>query len=151
MDLGLGAATTKITRYRLGMNLAKAGLKESLHRFIDSVDCEDARLTIIFTSVVAKFEFEHSKEQILSRCREFYKAHSKEFKELGFVPTRIETKVKEAKDNIVFDPFSKPTPRNARKKIATSGFENQAKDPTVFAGFEKIRAIIQKQEMEQNL
>ncbi|ALV64626.1 hypothetical protein [Campylobacter fetus] len=143
--MDLGTVSDKIERYKLGMRLAKAGLSEGLHRFIERVDCDDARLTIVFNSIVAKFEFEHSKDQVLDRCRDFFRLHSKEFKGIGFLPTKIEAKVQEIKENIVFDPFLKPTPRNARKKIATSDFENKAKSPAVYAGFENIRKIMRDQ------
>ncbi|WP_172527671.1 hypothetical protein, partial [Campylobacter fetus] len=82
----------KTDRYALGMGLARAGLKESLHKFIKNVICEDERLTIVFTHNVAKFEFEQSKEQFLESARVYYKAHAKEFLHLNFVPKRIEAK-----------------------------------------------------------
>ncbi|EAH8299172.1 hypothetical protein ACLH6Q_000726 [Campylobacter fetus] len=142
---------SKLDRYTLGNGLAKAGLKESLHKFIKNVICEDEKLTIVFSHNMAKFEFEQSKEQFLELARKYYKTHAKEFEALNFIPKRIEAKVEfKEKDAFKFDPLSAPTPRNEPKKKATPSFENRAKDLVVHAGFERIRDVIKKQEGEQN-
>lgn len=141
----------KLDRYTLGNGLAKAGLKESLHRFIKSVICEDEKLTIVFNHNMAKFEFEHSKEQFLIEARKYYKAHAKDYEALNFIPKRIEAKVEfKEKDIFKFDPLLAPTPRNEPKKKATPSFENRAKDQRIYALFERIREVIKKQEGEQN-
>ncbi|CUU84513.1 hypothetical protein [Campylobacter hyointestinalis] len=137
---------SKLDRYTLGNELAKAGLKESLHRFIKSVICEDEKLTIVFSHNMAKFEFEHSKEQFLIEARKYYKAHVKDYEALNFIPKRIEAKVEfKEKDAFKFDPLSAPTPRNEPKKKATPSFENRAIDTQIRAGFERIREVIKKQ------
>ncbi|PPB58460.1 hypothetical protein [Campylobacter hyointestinalis] len=141
----------KLNRHALGNGLAKAGLKESLHKFIQNVICEDEKLTIVFNHNMAKFEFEHSKEQFLEGARKYYKAHAKEFESLNFIPKRIEAKVEfKEKDAFKFDPLSAPTPRNEPKKKATPSFENRAKDQRIYAGFERIREVIKTQKGEQN-
>ncbi|WP_162166894.1 hypothetical protein [Campylobacter fetus] len=141
----------KTDRYALGMGLARAGLKESLHKFIKNVICEDERLTIVFAHNVAKFEFEQSKEQFLESARVYYKAHAKEFLHLNFVPKRIEAKVEHEKDNISkYDPFAMPTPLNPPTKKATSQFQNKATNPAVYAGFERLREIIKSKESKND-
>lgn len=47
----------KLDRHALGNRFAKAGLKESLHKFIQNVICEDEKLTIVFNHNMANFEF----------------------------------------------------------------------------------------------
>ncbi|WP_172527662.1 hypothetical protein [Campylobacter fetus] len=137
----------KLDRYALGIGLAKAGLKKSLHRFIDSVICEDERLTIVFNHNVAKFEFDHSKEQFLSLARVYYKDHARDFEALNFIPKRIEAKVEFGqKDEYKFDPLSAPTEPNQPKKKITPDFENRATNPVIHAGFERIRQIIKNQQ-----
>lgn len=137
---------SKLDRYTLGMGLAKAGLKESLHKFLSSVICEDEKLTIVFTHNMAKFEFEHSKEQFLIEARKYYKAHAKDYEALNFIPKKIEAKVEfKEKDIFKFDPLSAPTQRNEPKKKATPSFENRAIDTQIRAGFERIREVIKKQ------
>ncbi|HDX6330666.1 hypothetical protein [Campylobacter fetus] len=141
----------KLDRHVLGNGLAKAGLKESLHKFIQNVICEDEKLTIVFNHNMAKFEFEYSKEQFLELARKYYKTHAKEFEALNFIPKRIEAKVEfKEKDAFKFDPLSAPTQRNEPSKKATPNFENRAKDLVIHAGFERIREVIRKQEGEQN-
>lgn len=150
MDINL-AIKPKLDRYTLGIGLAKAGLKESLHKFLSSVICEDEKLTIVFNHNMAKFEFEHSKEQFLELARKYYKTHAKDYEALNFIPKRIEAKVEfKEKDAFKFDPLSAPTPRNEPSKKATPSFENRAKDQRIHAGFERIREVIKKQEGEQN-
>lgn len=142
---------SKLDRYTLGIALAKAGLKESLHKFIKNVICEDEKLTIVFTHNMAKFEFEHSKEQFLEGARKYYKAHAKDYEALNFIPKKIEAKVEfKEKDAFKFDPLSAPTPRNEPKKKATPSFENRAIDTQIRAGFERIREVIKTQKGEQN-
>ncbi|AHE94377.1 hypothetical protein GZ989_003885 [Campylobacter fetus] len=135
----------KTDRYKLGMGLARAGLKESLHKFIKNVTCEDERLTIVFCHNMAKFEFEQSKEQFLESARVYYKTHARDFKTLNFIPKRIEAKVDYYKKPSKYDPFAITTQLNPPAKKATSQFQNKATNPLVHAGFERLREIIKKQ------
>ncbi|WKW25447.1 hypothetical protein [Campylobacter fetus] len=147
MDYELGNIRPKLDRHKLGLGLAKTGLKESLHKFIKNVICEDEKLTIVFSHNMAKFEFEQSKEQFLESARAYYKTHAKEFLHLNFVPKRIESKVDYEKDEpSKYDPFAIPTPLNPPTKKATPEFLNRATNPAVHAGFERIREIIKNRQ-----
>lgn len=151
MEFSFGALKPKLDRYKLGMGLAKAGFNERMQGFIDSVICDDEKLTIVLSHNIAKFEFDHSKEQFLTRAREYYKSHSKNFEALNFIPKRIEAKVVfKDNDRFKFDPLGAPTPLNPPKKLATGDFENRATDPVVHAGFERIRKIIENQNKARN-
>ncbi|AIR80156.1 TPA: hypothetical protein RPW15_001862 [Campylobacter fetus subsp. venerealis] len=147
MEFSFGNIKPKLDRYKLGMGLAKAGFNESLHRYIESVICDDEKLTIILSHNLAKLEFDHSKEQFLSKARVYYKDHARDFEALNFIPKRIEAKVVfKSNDKFKNDPLGAPTPINPPKKVSTAQFENRAKDPLINAGFENIRKVIYDRE-----
>ncbi len=140
----MGEAIPAVVRYRLGKGLAKAGLDERLHRFIAGVECEDSRLVILFNHNGALVEFNANKEQFLAKAREFYKENAKRFADVSFIPKRIDAKV-------VFKNQKPKENKEIQKqqcKKCSSDFINSAKDPTVRAGFEALRAIIKMQEEE---
>ncbi|WP_063999524.1 hypothetical protein [Campylobacter iguaniorum] len=111
--------------------------------FIDSVICDDEKLIIVLSHNIAKFEFDHGKEQFLARARVYYKDHARDFEALNFIPKKIEAKVVfKGNDRFKFDPLLAPTQLNPPKKLATRDFENRAKDPLIYSLFENIRKTI---------
>ncbi|ARR00305.1 hypothetical protein [Campylobacter porcelli] len=140
--IDIGSAIPAVARYRLGKALAMAGLKEHLQKYVSSVECEDHLLTIVFNHNLALMEFNADKEQFLARAREFYKRRSKAFKELDFIPKRIEARVIIPKKEL------RSNEQKSVKSRCNSTFKNNAKDPQIYALFEQFREAIKLKEKE---
>ena len=141
----ISAAFVQVTRYKLGKRLAEAGLKESLKRFICAIECENARLVIVFSHQGALMEFELDKQNFLARAREYYKKHAGEFSGAGFVPKRIDAKVRMAKKPNNSEPIVK------KHTKGDDSFVNNVKDPQIHALFESYREAIKlRKDMENN-
>jgi len=129
-----------MARYLAIQAIAKAGLEghKSLFGLFRYAKIKGNTLFFVFKHPGAKMEFRYTKETILSRMREYYKANKDVMSANGIIFQSIQAAVILEKEQPI-------TQSNSNPKIgerSQGAFTNQCKDPVLHRIFEDIRAII---------